>query len=131
MKNQELNKQAKEILKIAQNHGVEQNFFFITTFKRYQVQIEILNDLEKAIKEDDILVTKEYVKGRKNVYSHPAIQDYNRTTDSANKTVVTLMKIITVLRDRKENDEPDPLLEILSGRGTRAGISRAKTSEMN
>lgn len=116
MKNQELNKQAKEILKIAQNHGVEQNFFFITTFKRYQVQIEILNDLEKAIKEDDILVTKEYVKGRKNVYSHPAIQDYNRTTDSANKTVVTLMKIITVLRDRKENDEPDPLLEILSGK---------------
>ena len=112
MKNQELNKQAKEILKIAQNHGVEQNFFFITTFKRYQVQIEILNDLEKTIKEDDILVTKEYVKGRKNVYSHPAIQDYNRTTDSANKTVVTLMKIITVLRDRKENDEPDPLLEI-------------------
>jgi hypothetical protein len=123
MKNQELNKQAKEILKIAQNHGVEQNFFFITTFKRYQVQIEILNDLEKTIKEDDILVTKEYVKGRKNVYSHPAIQDYNRTTDSANKTVVTLMKIITVLRDRKENDEPDPLLEILSGRGTRTGIS--------
>ena len=123
MKNQELNKQAKEILKIAQNHGVEQNFFFITTFKRYQAQIEILNDLEKTIKEDDILVTKEYVKGRKNVYSHPAIQDYNRTTDSANKTVVTLMKIITVLRDRKENDEPDPLLEILSGRGTRTGIS--------
>ena len=123
MKNQELNKQAKEILKIAQNHGVEQNFFFITTFKRYQVQSEILNDLEKTIKEDDILVTKEYVKGRKNVYSHPAIQDYNRTTDSANKTVVTLMKIITVLRDRKENDEPDPLLEILSGRGTRTGIS--------
>ena len=116
MKNQELNKLAKEILKIAQNHGVEQNFFFITTFKRYQVQIEILNDLEKTIKEDDILVTKEYVKGRKNVYSHPAIQDYNRTTDSANKTVVTLMKIITVLRDRKENDEPDPLLEILSGK---------------
>ena len=113
----------KITLNIAQNHGVEQNFFFITTFKRYQVQIEILNDLEKTIKEDDILVTKEYVKGRKNVYSHPAIQDYNRTTDSANKTVVTLMKIITVLRDRKENDEPDPLLEILSGRGTRTGIS--------
>ncbi len=116
MAKQDLNKQANEILKIAEKHGVEQNFLFMTTFKRYQVQIEILNDLEKTIKEDDILVTKEYVKGRKNVYSHPAIQDYNRTTDSANKTVVTLMKIITVLRDRKENDEPDPLLEILSGK---------------
>lgn len=111
-----LNEQAKEILRIAERHGVESNFFFLTTFKRYQVQIGILNDLEQTIKEAGILVTKEYVKGRKNVYSHPAIQDYNRTTDSANKTVVTLMKIITVLRDRKENDEPDPLLEILSGR---------------
>lgn len=112
----DLNEQAKEILQIAERHGVESNFFFLTTFKRYQVQIGILNDLEKTIKEAGILVTKEYVKGRKNVYSHPAISDYNRTTDSANKTVVTLMKIITVLRDRKENDEPDPLLEILSGK---------------
>lgn len=90
------------------------------------MQISILNKLEKTIKEAGILVTKEYVKGMKNVYSHPAIQDYNRTTDSANKTVVTLMKIITVLRDRKENDKPDQLLEILGGPGTRAGNSRTK-----
>lgn len=112
----DLNEQAREILRIAEKHGVEQNFFFLTTFKRYQVQLQILNNLEKTIKQDGILVTKEYVKGRKNVYSHPAISDYNRTTDSANKTVVTLMKIITTLRDRQEDDEPDPLLEILNGR---------------
>ena len=111
-----LNEQAQEILRIAEQHGVEQNFFFLTTFKRYQVQLQILNDLEKTIKQDGILVTKEYVKGRKNVYSHPAISDYNRTTDSANKTVVTLMKIITTLRDRQYDNGPDPLLEILSGR---------------
>ena len=110
-----LNEQAQEILRIAEQHGVEQNFFFLTTFKRYQVQLQILNDLEKTIKQDGILVTKEYVKGRKNVYSHPAISDYNRTTDSANKKVVTLMKIITTLRNRQE-DGPDTLLEILSGR---------------
>lgn len=112
----DLNEQAREILRIAEKHGVEQNFFFLTTFKRYQVQLQILNNLEKTIKQDGILVTKEYVKGRKNVYSHPAISDYNRTTDSANKTVVTLMKIITTLRDRQEDDEADPLLEILNGR---------------
>ena len=116
MDDRKLNKQAQEILRIAEQHGVEQNFFFITTFKRYQVQIEILNDLERTIKEEGTLVTKEYVKGRKNVYSHPAISDYNRTTDSANKTVVTLMKIITTLRDRENDNEPDPLLEVLSGK---------------
>ena len=111
-----LNEQAEEILQIAERYGVEQNFFFLTTFKRYQVQLKILNDLEKTIKQDGILVTKEYVKGRKNVYSHPAISDYNRTTDSANKTIVTLMKIITTLRDKQDDNETDPLLEILSGR---------------
>ena len=103
-------------MQIAERYGVEQNFFFLTTFKRYQVQLKILNDLEKTIKQDGILVTKEYVKGRKNVYSHPAISDYNRTTDSANKTIVTLMKIITTLRDKQDDNESDPLLEILSGR---------------
>ena len=72
---------------------------------------------------------KEYVKGRKNVYSHPAISDYNRTTDSANKTVVTLMKIITTLRDRQDSGEPDPLLELLSGHGVRVDTSRTKITE--
>lgn len=115
MNKMSLNEQAQEILRIAEQHGVEQNFFFLTTFKRYQVQIQILNDLEKTIKEDGTLVTKEYVKGRKNVYSHPAIADYNRTTDSANKTVSTLMKIIISLRKDDVTEEDDPLLQIIAG----------------
>jgi len=115
MNKMSLNEQAQEILRIAEQHGVEQNFFFLTTFKRYQVQLQILNDLEKTIKEDGTLVTKEYVKGRKNVYSHPAISDYNRTTDSANKTVSTLMKIITSLRKDDVSEDDDPLLQIIAG----------------
>lgn len=111
----DLNKQAQEILKIAEKHGVEQNFFFITTFKRYQVQISILNDLEKTIKTESTLVTKEYVKGRKNIYTHPAITEYNKTATAANQTVQTLVKIITTLRDGV--DEDNELLEFLkSGR---------------
>ena len=61
----DLNKQAKEILEIAEKHGVKQNFFFLTTFKRYQVQIGILNDLEITIREERTLVTKNMSKGRK------------------------------------------------------------------
>ena len=70
-----LNEQAREIIRIAEESGVQSNFFFITTFKRYQVQLNILTELEKAIKEEGTLVSKEYVKGRKNIYSNPAIQD--------------------------------------------------------
>ena len=109
-----LNEQAKEILRIAQEHGVEQNFFFITTFKRYQVQINILNELEAKINEDGALVTKEYVKGRANVYTHPAIGEYNKTSTSANQTVATLIKIIKSLRNDEEGvDTDDELLQAL------------------
>jgi len=116
-KKQTLTEQAQEILRIAEQHGVEQNFFFLTTFKRYQVQINILIDLEAAIKRDGALVTKEYVKGRGNVYTHPAITEYNRTSTAANQTVQTLMKIIATMRE-DDDDTGDELLEFLRrGRG--------------
>ena len=111
-----LNDQAKEIIRIAEDAGVQSNFFFLTTFKRYQVQLNILAELEKSLKADGMQVTKEYVKGRKNLYSNPAIQDYNRTTDSANKTVATLMRILRNfgVDDAGEQDE-DPLMKIING----------------
>ena len=117
-----LNEQAQEILRIASQHGVEQNFFFITTFKRYQVQIQILNDLEKTIKAEGNTVTKEYVKGRKNVYTHPAISEYNKTSTAANQTVQTLMKIVITMRDDDDTDGEggggDELMAFLRGRRT-------------
>ncbi|MBR0371626.1 MAG: hypothetical protein IJH63_13090 [Methanobrevibacter sp.] len=110
-----LSEQAQEIIKIAEESGVQSNFFFLTTFKRYQVQLNLLNDLEKAIKEDGTTVTKEYVKGRKNVYSNPALKEYNTTTDSANRTVATLMKIIKNYNVNETAEEDDPLLNIING----------------
>ena len=112
-----LNEQAQEIIRIAEESGVQSNFFFITTFKRYQVQLNILSELEKTMKEDGMLVSKEYVKGRKNLYSNPAVAEYNKTTDSANKTVATLMKILRNFNvdDDTKDVEEDPLLKIING----------------
>lgn len=115
MANSKLKEQESEILKIAEQHGVEQDFFFATTFKRYQVQLKILDELEKSMDEDGLLVTKQYVKGRENIYSHPAIGDYNRTSDAANKTVNTLMKIILSLR-RKQKTETDEFDDFINSR---------------
>jgi len=110
-----LNQQAKEIIKIAEESGVQSNFFFITTFKRYQVQLNILNELERAMKEEGMLVSKEYVKGRKNLYSNPAVAEYNRTTDSANKTVATLMRIIRNFNVEESSEEEDLLMKMING----------------
>lgn len=110
-----LQEQANEIIRIAEESGVQGNFFFMTTFKRYQVQLHILTELEKTIKEEGMLVEKEYVKNRKNLYSNPAIADYNRTTDSANKTVATLMRIIKSFVTEDDNTEVDPLMQVING----------------
>lgn len=111
----DLNEQAREIIKIAEESGVQSNFFFLTTFKRYQVQLNILNNLEKNMKEEGMLVSKEYVKGRKNLYSNPAVAEYNKTTDIANKTVATLIKIIKSFNVEEAPEELDPLLKMING----------------
>ena len=110
-----LQQQAEEIIRIAEDSGVQSNFFFITTFKRYQVQLNILGELEKTMKEEGMLVSKEYVKGRKNLYSNPAVAEYNRTTDSANKTVSTLLKIIKNFGVDEDYQDIDPLMEMIRG----------------
>ena len=118
MAKKNLNEQAKEILKIAEESGVQSNFFFLTTFKRYQVQLNILNELESSMRADGMLVTKEYVKGRKNLYASPAVAEYNKTTDSANKTVATLMRIIKNFNVEENTEDTDPLMQIINGGGS-------------
>ena len=112
-----LQEQANEIIRIAEESGVQSNFLFVTTFKRYQVQLNILTELERSMKENGMLVSKEYVKGRKNLYSNPAVAEYNRTTDSANKTVATLMRIIKNFGVDDDKAESDPLMEMINGSG--------------
>ena len=115
MTKKNLKEQAKEILRLAEESGLQSNYFFVTTFQRYQVQLEILDELEKAIKDAGMLVSKEYVKGRKNLYTNPAVSDFNRTTDSANKTVATLLRILKSFDGNEAQEERDPLMDIING----------------
>ena len=108
-----MQQQADQILKQAEEKGISQNFFFSTTFKRYMVQLDIMTDLEKSIKEHGATVTKEYVKGRENLVANPAITEFNKTATAANGTVSTLINILKSLTD--EPDKKDALTEFLNG----------------
>lgn len=110
-----LQEQANEILMQAEKRGVSSNFFFVTTFKRYQVQMKILSDLEKSIAEYGPTVTKEYVKGRQNLVTNPAITEYNKTSTAANNTIGTLLKIVNDLQEDDE-DAAKELLNFINGR---------------
>ena len=110
-----LEEQAEVIIKQAEERGVENNYLFVTTFDRYQTQIKILEELKTAIAEEGMTVKKEYVKGRKNVYTNPAVSEYNKTTDSANRTVTALIKIINGFGNNQDKEAKDPLMDILNG----------------
>lgn len=104
----DLNEQVKIILEKAQEKGVEHSFLFITTFQRYKEQISHLVELEKIIKEEGMLVEKEYVKGRKNLYMNPAINAYNSTAGAADKTAQLLIRyIVAPLKDADGDGDGD------------------------
>lgn len=115
MENEELKKQADEIMRLAEQSGVQANFFFVTTFNRYLTQLEILDNLADSLKDEGLTVKKEYIKGKKNLYSNPALSSYIKATDSANKTVATLMRILKSFGADAKAEEIDPLMDIING----------------
>ena len=112
-----LQEQAEEIKKLAEESGVQTNFFFITTFDRYLSQLAILEELKASSEDNKSLVKQTYVQGRSNVVLNPAIRAYNSTTDSANKTVACLMRIINGFKGENGSEDVDPLLSIINGGG--------------
>lgn len=110
-----LQEQVDKILEQAESKGVANNFFFRTTLRRYQTQMRILADLEKSIAEYGPTVTKEYVKGRQNLVTNPAITEYNKTSTAANGTVSTLINITKTLSDDTEGGKLKNLLSELDG----------------
>lgn len=110
-----LEEKEQAILRKAQENGLECDYLFSTTFDRYVRQLRTLVELDKVIAESGTLVTKEYVKGRGNIYIHPAVAQFDRTTDSANKTVATLLKIFKNFGVDSGEDEIDPLMDIING----------------
>lgn len=115
MKKTDLEKQAREIIKIAKESGVQSNYLFVTTFDRYRTQLKILERLKQTMDTEGVLVEKEYIKGKGNLYTHPAVTEYNKTTDSSNKTASTLIRIIKNFNVKEKSEGADPLLKILNG----------------
>ena len=106
-----LSAKAAEILELAEESGATRNFLFTTTFNRYRVQLKTMEALEIAMEEEGALVTKEYVKGRKNIVANPASTEYNKTATAANGTVATLLNILKNLP--KEEEQGKSKLETL------------------
>lgn len=112
----DLSSRVGEIMRIAEEYGAEKNYLFIVTFKTLQDVMQTMKKLMAEINSRDAIVTKEYVKGRQNLYVNPAVSEYNKTTKTFNDTVQTLMRVIDGFKaDEGEADAADPLLAALRG----------------
>ena len=110
-----LEDRAEQIKKLAEDRDLEDNYYFLTTFERYETQLKVLKMLKDEIDNlKSAFVTKKYVRGSSNTYAHPAIKEYNHTSESANRTCALLLKILSGNSRSKEDD--DPLMQIINGR---------------
>lgn len=108
---------AVKFLEIAKEIGVDSDYFFKTTLARYRFLCTILTRLKKSINDEGVIVKKEYVKNRQNIYTHPAIAEYDKTSSAANNTAATLLNIIerAMKANHTPEEERDELLEALNG----------------
>lgn len=106
----ELDKLLKNLLREAKEKGLSEDYKFMSTLERYENQVNTLKKLSEIINSEDTIVTKEYVKGRPNFYVHPAIKEYNNTSNAANQTMSTLLKILEAHPVKEEEDDLDKFL---------------------
>lgn len=91
-----------DLLTMAADYNVADNPLFVSAAKQYMVQMKIIDSIEKILGEADLIVSKEYVKSRENVYSHPLVKELPKHADSANKTLGVMLDIITKLGQKTE-----------------------------
>lgn len=82
---------------MAKDYRMDGNALVMATIEQYAIQQRAILAIKEIIDEEDLTTTKEYVKGRKNLYAHPALKELPRHTDAANKTADLIHKYIITL----------------------------------
>ena len=90
---------------LAESYGVADNPLFIQTLKNYETIQKSIEGIDLIINSDDMTISKEYVKGRENLYLHPAIKELPKQIDASNKTLDKMLDIIKELGTAKPKDE--------------------------
>ena len=91
-----------ELKKMAARYCVDDNAMFLAAANQYALQQRVIDNIKAALDaEDSLMSTKEYVKGRENIYAHPLVKELPKHADSANRTAQTMLNIIETLGHEK------------------------------
>lgn len=98
-----------KLMEMAERYGVSDNALFISAANQYLVQQKVIEMIRKELAaEESVVVTKEYVKDRENVYVNPMVRELPKHSDSANKTLQVMLDIIVKLgREKPQANELD------------------------
>ena len=91
----------RELLQMAEEYGVEDNALFLSAANNYQIQKKLIDRISDAIDNSETVVSKEYVRDRENITAHPLVKELPKHVDSANKSLSTMLDIITKLGERR------------------------------
>jgi len=92
-----------DLIRLAKQYGVDDNALFVSCANQYAIQQKVIENIKKAIEEEDnLLATKEYVKGVANIYANPLVRELPKHSDSANRTMQVMLDIVTKLGVKKQ-----------------------------
>lgn len=98
-----------KLMAMAKQYQVDDNTLFVAAAKTYDSQAKRKKKIEEQIEKDGETVEKEYVKGRQNITAHPLLDVLQKLEDSMNRTLHTMLEIITEIGEEPET--PDSLTE--------------------
>lgn len=85
---------AQPLKALARSYGVEKNPLVLELIGKYESQKARLVKMLTEIGNSDLTCTKEYVKGRENLVSHPLIDSCQKLEDSMGRTTADLTDAI-------------------------------------
>ena len=100
----------RKLLKFGKIFEVDKDEDYKAAAMTYAEEAALIAQMRTQLAEDGMTVSKEYVKGRKNVCVHPLVTEIPKHVDCANRTLGILGDII-VKRGRKKPEEMDALNE--------------------
>lgn len=96
----------ESILEMAEQYGVSDNALFLQTLKNYETIQKSIEGIDQIVNQkEDLTISKEYVKGRENLYLHPAIKELPKQIDASNKTLDKMLDIIEKLGNKRSEDD--------------------------
>ena len=99
-----------KLRELASQTGCDSNPLFATALDQYVVQLRVIDLIRHELDNADLAVSKEYVKGRENLYAHPLVKELPKHSDSATKTAAFLWNMIRDSMPRQGSDQFDDCL---------------------